>query len=288
MDFVSIVRALWRNKRFAIPVLVLTAVAALYVVKMQPPVYQASASVLLKNPQGQATASQIAANPSLKTANPYNPFMSYGDLDVAANAVLELINSQPAQAALTEAGVDPRYTLSLSTANGAPPIIDISGVGGTARAAVRSANELVNTVKKDLYQIQQSQGINPFYMITAVSLVKPNQAYRASGKSKSLVAVTGIGVILLFVVVSTADAVAERRRVAQSSRKSNRIPVNRNGQEEDDSGVTGDMEFTGAPASARPGVRSPMSARRDIWRDIRGTARDNADRTNGARGYPPA
>jgi Chain length determinant protein len=213
MDLVSIVRALLRHKRLTITVILLTAVAGLAVIKLQPSVYSTSASVLLENPQGQATKSQISKDPSLKTASPFNPFLSYGDLDVAANAVLDLVNSPAVESELTKAGVDPRYTLTLSSDTDNPPIIDVSGVGSSAQSAIENATLLTNTIKTDLYQIQVAQGINPFYMITAVELIKPNQAYHASsGRTKSLAAVAGIGILLLFIVISASDAVDEWRR----------------------------------------------------------------------------
>lgn len=216
MDLLSIFQTLWRYKLFAIPTIVITAVAALYVVKIKPPVYQTSASILLTNPQTGATQSQIAANPSLKKANPYNTFVSYGDLHVVGNAVMDLVTSPASQPGLASAGVDPRYQVALSTDYGNPPIINITGVGATAQDAMRSATVLVSTMKADLFYIQKMEGVNPFYMITAIEIVKPTQADRSSGgKLRSLIAVLAVGAILLFVVVSVADAIEKRRREAR-------------------------------------------------------------------------
>jgi hypothetical protein len=260
MDLVSIVRALLRHKRLAIPVILLTAVAALAVTKMQPVVYSAAASVLLENPQGQASKSQIAKDPSLKTANPFNPFLSYGDLDVAANALLDLINSPGAQSELIKAGVDPRYTLTLSTDNGNPPIIDISGVGGSAQSAISSATTLTDSIKTDLYQIQRTQGINPFYMITATDLIKPDQAYHASsGKTKSLAAVGVIGILLLFIVISASDAAEEWRRKSARSTKAGRAETYRTDRQERP--AADGSEFLADSRTPRPG--GPESAQGD-------------------------
>lgn len=213
MDLLSIVQSLWRHRFISIPVVVLTALAALYVVKIEPPTYESSASILLANPETGATPSQIAQNPALKKANPYNTFVSYGDLSVVADTLIELITSPSSQPALIQAGVDPRYTIELSTAYGNPPIIDITGVGSSSPAAIQSATALVNESKAELYQLQKTQGINPFYMITAVTLSKPSQASRSSsGKLRSLIGVLAIGTLLLFVAVSTSDAIERRRR----------------------------------------------------------------------------
>jgi capsular polysaccharide biosynthesis protein len=218
MDLLSIIQALWRNKLFTIPVIVFTALAALYVVKIKPPVYEASASILLTNPPAAATASQIAADPKLRNASPYNTFVSYGDLSIVADSVIDLVTSGPAQPALIKSGVDPRYQIELSTDYGDPPIIDITGVGSTPKEAVLSANLLTTAAKADLYEMQVQQGIDPFFRIGAVELITPNQAQRSSsGKLRSLVAVLGLGVILLFVVISVAEAVRLRRKESLNS-----------------------------------------------------------------------
>ena len=232
MDLLSIIQALGRHKLAVIPVIVLTALASLYVVKIKPTVYQASSSILLTNPPPAATQSQIAAHPKLRKVNPYNTFANYGTLSVVAQAAIDYVTSAPTQSALVKSGVDPRYQLALSAATNqptAPPIIDITSFGATAQQAVRGASLLTDAMKTELYQLQNSEGVNSFYMIKAVDIVNPYQAQASvSGKLRSLVAVLGLGVILLLVVVSVTDALAKRRRGPMSgnnSRRKRRTPV---------------------------------------------------------------
>lgn len=213
MDLLSIVHSLWRHKLITIPVIVFTAMAALYIVKIKPPVYQASGSVLLANPQGPATPAQIAADPKLKNVNPYNAFAGYGNLQVVADILIEVVTDPADQPALTQSGVDPRYKVELNTDYGNPPIIDITGVGATRQEAIRSANVIAATIKADLTRLQRSQGIGSLYSITAIDLVKPTQAQASSsGKLRSLIAVLALGVILLFVAVSVTEAIDRRKR----------------------------------------------------------------------------
>ena len=218
MDLLSVIQSLWRHKLVTIPVLVLTLLGALYVVKIKPAAYEASASILLANPQGAATPSQIATDPALKKANPYNTFVSYGDLTVVADTVIQLVTAPTAQQALIQSGVGPSYQMALSTAIGNPPIINITGVGPSPQEAIRSAALLVDASKTDLHNLQVKQGIDNFYMITAVEIVDPTQATRSSsGKLRSLIAVLGAGLILLLIAVSVTDAVDKRRKSASSS-----------------------------------------------------------------------
>jgi capsular polysaccharide biosynthesis protein len=212
VDLVSIASVLWKQKWLALPVVLLTALAAVYVVKIKPPVYDATSTVLLTNPP-KATQSQIAADPSLKKANSDNIFADYGDLDIVANAVIDYVTSPASGAGLTKAGAGTGYQIALSTDSDNPPIIDITGVGSTARAAVTSARVVTAAVEQDLVTLQLDQGVDPFYLIGGDNVVKPTSAQRSSSaKLRSLVAVLGVGIVLLFIVVSSADAAARRRR----------------------------------------------------------------------------
>jgi hypothetical protein len=215
--FVSIASVLWKQKWLAIPVVMLTALAAVYVVRTKPPVYDATSSVLLTEPLKQATQAQIAADPSLKHANSDNIFADYGDLDIVANAVIDSVTSQASQAGLIKAGSGTRYQLELSRDSGNPPIIDITGVGSTATAAVKSAQALTAAVRQDLVTLQINQKVSPFYLIGADNIVKPTQAQRSSAAQlRALAAVLGAGIVLLLIVVSSADAAARRRRARRA------------------------------------------------------------------------
>lgn len=254
MDLISIVQSLWRYKLFTIPVVVLTAIGALYLVKIKPPVYEAASSILLSNPEAQASDSQIAADPSLRNVSPFNTFANYGDLDVVANAAMELVTSASAQPALLSSGVDPRYQVALSTDYGNPPIIDITGVGSNAQSAIQSASVLTSAIKTNLYQLQKKEGVNPFYMVTAIQLVTPDQAYKsASGKLRSIIAVLAIGALLLFVVISVADALEKRRR--NSSDSTRLRPAGRMYQ---DAGSNGEPVIVNGSKSKRPRSRESL------------------------------
>jgi hypothetical protein len=213
MDLLSISGAIWRHKLVTIPLIAFILLGALYVVKFKAPVYNSSSSFLLVNPPGPPTAAQIAANPRLGKVNTNNPYANFGDLNVTADAVLSVLTSPSSQQALAEAGADPRYQAALSSAFGTPPIIQITGVGSSAQEAIKTANLVTNAAITDLHQLQKSQGVNPSYMITSVKLVPPIAATKSSsGKLRTLIALVGLGVILLFVAVSVMDVIGKRRK----------------------------------------------------------------------------
>lgn len=217
MDLISIASVLWKQKWLAIPVVLLTALVAVYVGMFKPPVYDATSTVLLTNPLKQATQSQIAAHPGLQHANSDNIFEDYGNLDIVANAVIDDVRSPASHAELSKAGAGTAYQLGLSTDVGTPPIIDITGIGSTAGAAVKSAQLVTAAVQQDLASIQLSQGVAPFYLIGGENIVKPTQALQSSSaRLQPLVVVLGAGLVVLFIVVWTGEAAARRRRIRQA------------------------------------------------------------------------
>lgn len=212
MDLLSIIRAVWRHKLATIPVILLTAAGMFYVLAVKPPVYEATASFLLLSPPAAPTPAQVAKDPKLSNINANNPYVDLGNLSVVADAVLHVVSAQSSQEALVQAGADPRYQVALSTDFGAPPILQITGVGSSVQQAIRSANLVTQVAETDLFRMQKAQHVNDQYLIKPAQLVRPHQAQLSvSGKLRTLIAVLGLGAILLFVVVSVADAIEKRR-----------------------------------------------------------------------------
>lgn len=212
MDLLSIIRAVWRHKIAAVPVILLTALGAYYIIAIKPPVYEASSNILLLSPPNPPTASQISADPRLAKVNTNNPYVNFGNLGIVADAVLNVLSASSTQQALARVGVDPQYQVTVSTDSSNPPILQITGVGPSAEVAIRSAQLVTETATTDLYEMQKEQHVDGLYMIKATELVQPDRAQlSASGKLRSLIAVLGLGALLLFVLVSVADAMDKRR-----------------------------------------------------------------------------
>ncbi len=210
MDLISIFGKVWRHKVATIPVIVLMALGALYIVAVKAPVYQTTSSILLVNPPGPPSPAQIAADPALGRLNSNNTFVSFGDLDVVADAVVGVVSAESNQ--LVNMGADPRYELAVSADVGSPPIIMITGIGSTAQEAILSANLVTKAAENSLYQMQAQQHIDPTYMVKSVELYPPQSAQKSSSsKIRTLVAVLGVGIILLFIVISFIEALERRR-----------------------------------------------------------------------------
>jgi hypothetical protein len=214
MDLISIAGTFWRHKLFTIPVILLTLLGALYILKIKPPVYEADSSFLLSVPPGPPTAAQIATDPGLGKINSNNPYTSYGNMSVAASVLADLMTTPAAAQQLVDEGVDPRYQIAPNTEFGfTAPVIQITGIGSTPEGAIRSANLVYAKALSDLYEMQKEQGVNRFYMIKAIPLVLAEKAQlSASSKLRELIAILGGGAVLLFVTISVADAIERRKR----------------------------------------------------------------------------
>lgn len=211
MDLISIFRTVWRHKLVTIPVILLTCLGAFYIVAIKAPVYQASASFALVYPPSPPTQAQIAADPPLGRINTSNPLLGYSDASAVTQIVISLVGTPTSQQALEKAGAGTQYQIGPSA--GSSEIVDVTGVGNTAQAAVLSANLVTKAAENALTQVQANQGVNPRYMIKSYDLSVPNQAaQKLSSKLRSLIAVLGVGVLVLFIGISIAEAIGKGKR----------------------------------------------------------------------------
>lgn len=209
MDLISIFRAMWRHKLATIPVILLTCLGAFYVLFVKAPVYQASSSFALVYPPSPPSQAQIAADPALGKINTSNPLLGYSDPSAVTQIVISLVGTASSQKALEKAGAGTQYQIAPSA--GSSEIVDITGVANTAPGAILSATLVTKAAENALTQVQANQGVNPKYMIKSYQLATPNQAaQKLSGKLRSLVGVLGLGVLLVFIVISIAQALGTR------------------------------------------------------------------------------
>ena len=159
---------------------------------------------------------QIAANPKLGKVNTANPLLAYSDPSAVTQIVISLASTSSSQQALAKAGAGTQWQITPSA--GSSEILDVSGVGPTAQAALLSANLVTKAAEHALYQVQANQGVNPTYMIKSYQLDIPNQAaQKLSSKLRPLVAVLGVGLLLLFIAISIAEAMTSRHSEASAT-----------------------------------------------------------------------
>jgi hypothetical protein len=214
VDLLLIARKIWRYKLATLPVIVLTLCGAVYAVAVKDPVYEAKSSYVLINPPAPPTAEEIARDPALGRVNADNPYTRFADQSVVVQVLTGALSSESARRALEDQGADSRYTVAPSSELGySSPIVQITGVGATPRNAVHTAEVVGDALKRELDRMQAVRGVDPKYEIKTHAVEPPAGAeLRASGQARTLVAVLALGAVLLFMVVSVADAVTNMRR----------------------------------------------------------------------------
>jgi hypothetical protein len=214
MDLLLITRKLWRYRLVTLPVVFLTLCGAVYAVAFKDPVYEAKSSYLLVNPPPPPTAEEIAQDPSLRDQNTDNPYTRYADQSVVVQALTGALSSDSARRELKDKGADSRYTVAPTSEFGySSPIVEITGIGPSPQRAIQTAEVVGGALKGELRRMQKAEGVDPQYAITTQQVAAPTDAeLRASGQARMLVAVIALGAVLLFVVVSVADAVTNMRR----------------------------------------------------------------------------
>ena len=185
----------------------------MYAVAFKDPVYEAKSSYLLINPPAPPTAEEIARNPQLGRVNADNPYTRYADQSVVIEVLTSALNSDSARRELKDAGADSRYTVASTSELGySSPIVEITGVGASPQAAIRTAEVVGDALKRELDRMQKDEGVASDYEITTQQVEPPTDAQlRASSQARTLVAVLALGGVLLFVVVSVADALTNLR-----------------------------------------------------------------------------
>ena len=228
MDLLSIARKFWRYRLLTLPVLLLTLAAAVYIVAVKQPVYEAKSSFVLLNPPPPPTAEDIARDPSLGQINTDNPYTRFGDQSVVIQVLASTMTGESARRALVRAGADSRYTVAPSVEFGySSPIVNITALGASPQAAMSTAKIVDDAIKRELDRMQESHSVDKRYRIKTLEVAAPDEAtLQASGKLRMLVGVLGLGAVAMFMLVSILDAVAtlsaERRWQVQAGRMNGR------------------------------------------------------------------
>jgi hypothetical protein len=212
MTLLAIARKVWRYKLATLPVLGLVLLGTFYVIAVKDPAYEASSTYILVNPPLPPTENEIARDPRLGRGTD-NPYTRYSDQSVVVQLLTSRLSGDVARRELAERGADPAYVVEPSADFGfTAPLVQITGTGSTPAAAVRTAKVVGRAITRELDAMQQARGVVPKYRIDAQEVVAPRNAkLKASGQLRSLVAVFALGGILLFIVVSVADALTTLR-----------------------------------------------------------------------------
>lgn len=218
MDILSIFLALWRHKLAALLVFILTAGGVSYVVMVQPSQYETTATLLLVPPPGPPSNDAIAADPSLGGARFDNPYTRVYDPAVVISVVATFVGSEQTRDRLVQAGADRRYSIAQTARYGFnSPVVEIRSISKQAALAQQTAQMVIAAFQEQLTAIQASEGVDGRFHIGTRIVDPPGPGIvQASGKLRGMLAVVGLGILALFTVVSTADAIERAREDRRS------------------------------------------------------------------------
>lgn len=217
MDFWSSVKVLAKRWYIVAAGLAITLVAALGVNLLISPTYTATGSVVLSVP------------PNLpERAESLNPYLAYGNLEVAAKVVASAMNQPSVVRDQKRKGASGTFVVDLDPERSSP-IITVDSRAETAAAAIRTVEVVTAGVQQLLGDRQKALGAPQNTWITANTVVVPEEANRAIGsRLRAISAVMVLGAIatlsLAFAVEGwsqgkerEAAAVSVRYREATSS-----------------------------------------------------------------------
>ena len=211
MDLISIFRAVWRHKLVTIPVILFTCLGAFYVVAIKAPVYQASASFALVYPPAPPTQAQIVADPKLAKINTgqsspgvQRSVRGHPDRDRPG---WHIVLSASPREGWGGHSVSDRAERRLLRDRQHHRCGKYAASGGTQRESRDPGSQECSVPGSG------ESGCQPGYMIKTYQLATTNQAaQKLSGKLRSLIAVLGLGVLLLFIGISIAEAIGKGKR----------------------------------------------------------------------------
>jgi capsular polysaccharide biosynthesis protein len=214
MSLLLILEKIWKYKLVTVPIMACVLAGAYYVVAVTPPTYEASATYILVNPPPLPTDAQIASNPALGRIKGDNPYTRFSDQSVLVQVLAGKLNSEEDRLSLAKRGAEPNYTAAPSAEFGfSAPILQITGTGTSAAAAVTTTNLVGDMLTRELDQMQRDRGVDKDYRIKTEAVVPAHGAkLKPSGKLRSLVAVFVLGTVLLFMAMSILDALSVLRQ----------------------------------------------------------------------------
>jgi hypothetical protein len=214
MDVLSLVRLVARHWRVTIPAGLLAVIVALATFRLSPPTYQATGSVVLLSPPEAPRSDGSGSGVPPEVGQ--NPFARYGDLSVVADIVVRVIGGDAKRAEYASQGVTDYEVVANRFQRG--PVVDVTGKGSSAEAAIGSAETVLEDVNATLTELQEAEHADPDYLITGASLEPPSTAAAMYGSTvRTAIAVLAVGGLGTLALAVLAEALSRRRALRRAS-----------------------------------------------------------------------
>jgi hypothetical protein len=207
MDVLSVLRLIARRWRVTAPAALLTLLLIGAALRSSSPTYEATGSiVLLPPPEAPDVTAPAGPAPSVGQ----NPFARYGDLSVMADILARIMDSDSRRAEFESQGVTGYEVVVNRFQRG--PVVDVTGQGPTAEAAIRSTEVVLDEVSAILSELQQDEDADPDYFIDSAPLEPPSTATAMYGSTvRTAIAALAVGALGTLGLAVLAEAIARRR-----------------------------------------------------------------------------
>lgn len=206
MDPISVIRTLWRHKWVALPVLLLTAAACIYVAFFAQRTYQATMTYALIAPKLPSDF-ELQQNPQLAAINGDNPYLRSPDRTLLAQVLITKLAAQDTADQMKRDGLGAEYTVAQSSSSSSGMLLQLSASGATPSQAVDTAAALGKRLNTTLHEVQTIDGAGESYLFTALAVDGPGHAKEIfSSRLRTLIIVAVGGALLVFGAVSVAQS----------------------------------------------------------------------------------
>lgn len=217
MDPIAVLKTLWHHKVFVLPVLFLTAFAAVYMYSYAPRSYEALTTYAIVNPKI-PSSQEIEKDPALGELNTDNPYLRSADSSLITQVITTRLNDAATSEALKKAGLATDYKVERPSA---AFLVEISAVSDSEVIALDTVRALGTRLEQELHTIQTVNGASEQYLFTSLVVAVPDKATEQfSSRLRSLIVVVVAGLVLTLGAVSVARSVEtarERTRTARTS-----------------------------------------------------------------------
>jgi hypothetical protein len=210
MDLLSLFRLIVRHWRVTLPIAVLTLIGLVGAFRVSSPTYEATGSNLLLGAPEAPKADPTTGEPAPGVGQ--NPFARYGDLSVVADILARYMDSDSKRTELEPQGVTGYDVVANRLQRG--PVIEVTGKGSSAEAAMASAETVLDDADATLAQIQELEHADPNYLITSARLEPASTATAMYGSTmRTVIAVMALGGLGTLGAAVVAEAIGRRRPV---------------------------------------------------------------------------
>lgn len=212
MNPLSVIRIIMQYKIAAIPAMVATLIAAVYVFQFAPRSFESTASYAIINPNPPGKEDELL-DPTLAKLNSDNPYLRSSDPTLIVQVVMTGLNSKNSVDLLESMRLSTDYSVTrYSAGNGSGFVLDIAGRGASPEESSAVTRALGNMLQKDLYEQQKVNGADDRYLFTSIVIAQSAKATEQfSSRLRSVIVVFLGGVVLTFVSISVARSIRSAR-----------------------------------------------------------------------------